>query len=130
MIQPNFLYVGSVFVAMLLSGFVVSRSGQPYPALTFNLHKFIGLGLGGWLIKIVYDRHQLLALEPSQISVLVLTVTLFVVTVIAGGLLSVQAEGGLQSFSPTAWTNISRVHQILPYLILLATAFTLYQLFF
>ena len=89
--QPNFIYLALLFVAMLFSGFRVSRSGQPYPTLIFNLHKFIGLGLGGWLIKIVYDRHQALALESSQISVLALTVFLFVVTVVAGGLLSVQA---------------------------------------
>ncbi len=127
---PNFIYIALLFVAMLLSGFRVSRSGQSYPFLTFNLHKFIGLGLGIWLVKIVYDRHQTLALEASQISVLGGTILLFIITVVAGGLLSAQSEGGLRSFPDGVWIGISWIHQYLPYLILLATAFSLYRLFF
>lgn len=127
--QPNFVYFGLLFVSLLLSGFWVSHLGQPYPTLVFTLHKFIGLGLGIWLVKIVYERNQALTLETSQISILTLTVLLFAVTVVAGGLLSVQSEGKLQKFPPAAWVGLERVHQLLPYLILLTTALTLSRLF-
>jgi len=127
--QPNFLYLALLFLAMLFSGFRVSRSKKPYPVLIFTLHKFIGLGLGGWLVKIVYDRNRFQALETSQISVLVLTVALFVITVIAGGLLSVQADGGLQKIPATVWVGVERLHQFLPYMIFFATALTLSRLF-
>ncbi len=126
---PNFVYLALLFVALLFAGFWLSRLGQPYHSAVFNLHKLIGLGLGIWLVKIVYERQQVLALEASQISVLVFTVTLFAITVIAGGLLSVQSAGGLKSFPPVAWVGIQRVHQFLPCLILIATALTLYRLF-
>jgi len=127
--EPNFVYLALLFVALLFAGFWVSRLGQPYHSAVFNLHKFIGLGLGVWLVKIVYERQQVLALEASQISILVLTVTLFAITVIAGGLLSVQSAGGLKRFPPALWVGIERVHQFLPYLILFVTALTLYRLF-
>ena len=127
--QPNFLYLALLFVAMLFSGFWVSHSRKPYPVLIFTLHKFIGLGLGGWLVKIVYERNQFQAFEASQTSLLIFTVALFVVTVIAGGFLSVQADGGLQNFPSMVWGGIERLHQFLPYLILFATALTLSRLF-
>ena len=127
--QPNFVYLALLFVAMLFSGFGVSRLGKPYPVLVFTLHKFIGLGLGGWLVKIVYDRNQFQVLETGQISVLVLTVTLFAITVIAGGLLSVQADGSLQKIPSVVWVGVERVHQFLPCVILFATTFTLYKIF-
>ena len=127
--QIKFVYTGAFFVGMILSGFWVSRSGKPYNTLIFTTHKFIGLGLGFFLIKTVYNRQQLFTLEPSQISTLAFTVILFILTVIAGGLLSIQAEGGLQQIGESVWVGITRVHKFFPYLIVLSTAFTLYQLF-
>ncbi len=55
-IQIKFVYTAVFFVWMILSGFWVSRSGKPYNTLIFTIHKFIGLGLGAFLIKTVYDR--------------------------------------------------------------------------
>ena len=127
--QVNFVYTGAFFVGMLLSGFQVSRSGKPYNTLIFTLHKFIGLGLGAFLIKMVYDRQQIFALQTNQISAIIFTIILFTLTVIAGGLLSVQAEGGLKQISESMWVGITGLHQFFPYLIVLSTAFTLYQLF-
>ena len=127
--QPNFVYLALLFVAMLFSGFWVSRLGKPYHTLVFTLHKFIGLGLGAWLVKIIYERNQLLTLTNSQISVVALTVFLFAVSVVAGGLLSVQAAGGLKKIPAKVWTGVEGVHQFLPYMILFATSLTLYRLF-
>ena len=127
--QPNFVYLALLFVAKLFSGFWVSRLGKPYNALVFTLHKFIGLGLGAWLVKIVYDRNQILSLTNSQISVLALTVFLFVVTVVAGGLLSIQAEGGLKKVPAKVWNGVEGVHQFLPYMILFSTALLMFRLF-
>ena len=127
--QVNFVYTGAFFVGMLLSGFWVSRSGKPYKILPFNIHKFIGLGLGVFLIKMIYEKQLLFTLEANQVSAIILTVILFILAVIAGGLLSVQAEGGLKQISEPIWLGITRVHKFLPYLIVLSTAFTLYQLF-
>ncbi len=61
---------------------------------------------------------------------LVLTIFLFLFTVIAGGLLSIRAEGGLQQLGESAWAGIIKVHQFFPYLIALVTVLTLYRLFF
>ena len=127
--QSTVTNIGLFLLFILLSGFWVSRSGKPYKIFPFNIHKFIGLGLGVFLIKMVYEKQQLFTLEANQISAIILTLILFILIVIAGGLLSVQAKGGLKQISEPLWVGITRLHKFFPYLIVLSTAFTLYQLF-
>ena len=127
--QPNFFYLVLLFVALLLSGLWVSRLGKPYHTLIFTLHKFICLGLGFWLIRIVYDRNQILVLTNTQILVLALAVLLFIITVAAGGLLSVEADGGLHDLDARILQAFSLVHKFFPVVILVSTVVMLYLFF-
>ena len=96
-INSQTIYTGLFFLFILLSGFWVARTGKPYNTVVFNIHKFIGLGLGYFLIRIVYLTNQAAPLNAIQWTAIAVTVFLFVFTVAAGGLLSILAEGGLKN---------------------------------
>ena len=128
--NPELTYTGIFFLFLLLSGFWVSRSRKPYPAGIFNLHKFIGLGLGIFLIRTVYATNQIASLGREQWTAVVFTVLMFILTVVAGGLLSVFAEGGLKNVESSAGNVVKLVHKLAPYGIILATGWTLYLLLF
>ena len=113
---------------ILLSGFWVSRSGKPYSTSIFTVHKLIGLGIGIYLIRMVYLTHRAAPLNGTQWAAIVVTVLLFVIAVAAGGLLSVLAEGGLQNMGAAAQKAIELLHKIFPYVIVVSTGVTVYLL--
>ena len=120
-IQIKFFATGLFLLFIFLSGLWVSRSGKPYNVFIFNIHKFIGLGMGAFLITTVYRFNQAVPLSPIETTSIVITVLLFLITVAAGGLLSVEKEMPLL---------VSLVHKFSPYLIVLSTAATLYLLLY
>ena len=128
--QSTIMSTGIFFLFILLSGFWVSRSGKPYNTFIFTVHKLIGLGAGIFLIRTVYLIHQATPLSPAQWIAIVVTVLLFILTVAAGGLLSVLAEGGLQILGAAMQRAIELAHKILPYVIVVSTGVTLYLLLF
>ncbi len=119
------IYAGLFFLLIFLSGFWLSRSGKPYGALLFNLHKLIGLGAGVYLALTVYRSHQAAPLSPLQLALVAATALVFVVLVVAGGLLSAHAEGSLRSLSPAMVAALTLAHHLLPYLAVLGAATTL-----
>ena len=128
MLDPKILYTGVFFLFILMSGFWVSRSGKPYPSGVFNIHKLIGLGAGVFLVRTVYLTHQVTPLSAAQWLATGLTALLFIISVAAGGLLSILAEGGLKNMGESTQNAISLAHKFLPYLIMAATGGTLYLL--
>jgi len=128
--NSKMIYTGIFFLFIFLSGFWVSRLGKPYNGLFFNIHKLIGLAVGIFLIRTVYLTHQVAPLSPIQWTAIAVTVLLFLFTVIAGGLLSVLAEGGLENMGQTMQRDIELVHKISPYLIVVSTGVALYLLLF
>jgi hypothetical protein len=108
-----------LFVLIFLSGLWVSGSGKPYGILPFTIHKLVGLAAGVLLAVIVYHTHQAAPLGLLEIAAIVVTVLLFIGTVTAGALLSIDKP------IPSV---ILRLHQVLPVLALLSTTGTLYLL--
>jgi hypothetical protein len=104
---------------MFLSGFWLSRAGKPYPGGKFNLHKFIGLGTGAFLIVMVYRVHQAVPLSAVQVTAVAITALLFIINVIAGGLVS------LSKPMPGA---VKLIHKVFPYLCAIAAVVTIYFL--
>jgi len=107
------------FLSMFLFGYWLQRMGKPYNGLIFNLHKLIGLGLGVFLIITVVNAQHAADFGVAQIAAVVITVLLFLCTVIAGGLVSINRP------IPVA---ISWAHKVLPYITLVSTVVTLYIL--
>ena len=128
--NSEMFYTGIFFLLMLLSGFWVSRSGKPYNSFIFNIHKFIGLGIGYYLIRTVYLANQATPLNGLQWAAIIVTILLFIVAVLAGGFLGVLAEGGLKNMAASMRNVVSLVHKFSPYLIMVATGLTLYLLLF
>ena len=129
-IQTKSLIVGLFFLFIFLSGFWLSRSGKPYNSGIFNVHKLIGLAAGIFLIVTVSRLHKVEPFNPIQMTMLVITVLIFVCLVVAGGLLGVQAQGELGNASPFLLDAIGIIHKTFPYLAALSTAATLYLLLF
>ena len=129
-LNSEMLYTGIFFLFMLLSGFWVSRSGKPYHSGIFNIHKFIGLGIGTYLIRTVYLTNQAAPLNGLQWAAIIVTILLFIFAVIAGGLLSILAEGGLKNMRASMQKAVELVHKFSPYVIIVATGWTLYLLLF
>lgn len=111
------IITGILFLFLFAFGFILSRTGKPYSTLLFNVHKFIGLGLGVFLIVTFNQIHTAVPLSPAEIAVLVVTALLFAVTIVAGGLLD-----ALES-APLAFTVL---HHWLPYFTAVSTAVSLY----
>jgi hypothetical protein len=110
--STKFISAGLFFFFIFLSGFWLSRTGKPYSTLIFTIHKLVGLALGIFLILTVYRVHQLGTFTPVQIAVIVVTVLLFITTVAAGGMLSVDKPMPLV---------VSWMHKLLPYVAVLST---------
>jgi peptidoglycan/LPS O-acetylase OafA/YrhL len=110
---------GLLFVLIVLSGLWVSGSGKPYSTFPFTIHKLAGLAAGILLAVIVYQTHRVDALSLLEIAAIVVTVLLFVGTVVAGALLSIDQD---------APTVVLRLHQVVPVVTILAAAGTLYIL--
>jgi ABC-type multidrug transport system permease subunit len=115
-IQLRIIGVGLLFVLIFLSGFRLRRSGKPYHTLLFNFHKLMGLGTLVYLFLMVRQVHRLAPLAPPAITASVITGLCFVVTIIAGGLVSIERPmpGAVK------WT-----HKLMPYLTLLSSTATL-----
>lgn len=127
-INSKALNIGLLFLFILISGFWVSRSGKPYNSLIFNVHKLIGLAAGIFLIRIVYLTNQAAPFNVAQWTSIAITVSLFLITVAAGGLLSILDAGDLQTISQPARTALSLVHKYSPYVIIISTTVTMYLL--
>lgn len=118
--QSRIFIAAVVFFMIFLTGFLLRRSGKPYPGLLFNIHKLIGLAAVVLLGITIYQLNQQNSLHKIEIAATIVAFLFFVATIITGGLTS------LQNPRPKA---ISVAHKLLPYLTTLSSAITLYFLF-
>jgi hypothetical protein len=112
---------GLALLFIILSGLWLSRSGKPFPVIVFTLHKLLTLGTLVFLAMMVYKVHQSTPLQSDQLITIVVTVICFIVMIITGGLLS------LEKIMPVI---ILRIHQLFPYLTVVALIFSFYLLIF
>jgi hypothetical protein len=115
--QLIFVFTGLFFLFIFLFGFRLSRSGKPYPAAVFNIHKLLALGAVVYLGVNIYNIHQVAPLSPVQIAAVVVTVLCFAATIATGGLLSVEKE--MPGF-------VLKLHQILLWVTVVSAAGMLY----
>lgn len=124
------IITGVFFAFVYLFGFWLSHSGKPFNSLIFNFHKLVGLAMGIFLILTVYRVHKTTPFSPVEILAITATIVIFMVLVVAGGLLSIQATSNLEITSQSIQTTISVTHKVFPYLAVLTTAGMLYLLLF
>ena len=120
-VQPKFYYIGILFIAIFVFGYLLSRQGKPYGALLFNAHKLVALGTIGFLGVLVYRRHQIEPLNGYQVNWVIAAIVISMVTIIIGGLLNTDLN------LPAA---VKATHKIFPYLTLFSNAAVAYTVFF
>ena len=83
------------------------------------VHKLSGLSAAVLLVVIVYRIHQAVALGPWEITVITVTLLLYISNIVSGGMLSTE------KIMPAI---IQKIHKFTAYPIVLATVLTLYLL--
>jgi succinate dehydrogenase/fumarate reductase cytochrome b subunit len=110
---------GVLFLVIFISGFWLSRAGKPYNVILSTVHKLIGLAAGVFLVVIIFQVNRTAGLSTTEWIVSVVTGLLFLVNGVSGGL--------VMTGNPMP-AILSTIHRIVPYLIVLSTAATLYFL--
>ena len=113
----KFLFAGLFFVFILLSGYWLSRTGKPINTVILTIHKLISLGAGVFLGITIYRIHQVTPLSPFEMAVVAVTLLFFIAMVATGGLLS--------TAKPMPGV-ILKVHQLMPYLVIISAFVSLY----
>lgn len=110
---------GISFLFILLSGFLLTRSGKPYGMLIFTIHKLVSVGMVVLLGITVRQAIQTMKLGTMAWLAVVVTGLFFLTTIVAGSLLSI---------SDAMPVIVYKMHQMTPYLTTIATLITLYSL--
>lgn len=119
-IQPKLISIGLLFVVIFIFGYLLSGQGKPYNALLFNAHKLIALGTMVFLVVQVYHQHQITPLDSSQLTWMISTVVIAIITIVIGGLLN--SDLNLPAV-------LRFTHKIFPYLTLASSAASAYFVF-
>ncbi len=113
------LYAGLFFLCIFISGFWLSRAGKPFNVALLTVHKLLSLAAFIFLAIILYRTQQSVGLSAAAWGAGIAAGMLFV---------SLIATGGLLSTGKMLPAIVLKIHQIAPYLTVLATAITLYLL--
>ncbi len=104
-----------LFLFVFLSGLWLNRSGRPINTIILTIHKLIALGTLIFIGVTVYQINQTAQLSTAAVVTAVITGVLFVVTIIAGGLLSLDRPVSAMSI----------VHKVGPFLTVAGTIVTM-----
>jgi hypothetical protein len=115
----SIIVAGLGFVVIFASGYWLSRAGKPYSVIVLTIHKLISLAAVVFLVIFMIQSNQAAALSAMELIAGVVT-GLF--------LLGLMATGGLLSVDKQMPVVVLRLHQIAPYLTVVAAAVTLYLL--
>ena len=118
--QVKLVIVGLLFVFIFLFGFILSRTGKPYPMFIFTLHKLLTLGTVVFLALSINKIAQVSPLNQVQILAVVVTSVLFLATI---------ATGGVISATTSAPEIVIKLHHVMPYLTLLSSAWMIFLMF-
>ncbi len=113
------ILLAAAFLLIFVTGLRLRRLGTPYGTVLLAIHKLIGLAAGVYLAITAFRDHQVTTLGSPAVAVTIVTLALFVVTIISGGLMSINKP------MPAI---VRRMHWVGPPLTLLSAAGTLYLL--
>lgn len=119
-LHARYLSMALFFIFIFSSGFWLMISGKPFNGIVFTVHKLVSIATLVFLGVMVSQVNQHNQLTAIQIAVIVSTGLFFLITIVSGGLLSIDKS------MPTI---ILIIHRIMPVLSLLSTALMLYLIF-
>ena len=117
--NTKFLIIGGLFVFMLVFGYWLSRLGKPYNTLILTFHKLIAVGTLVYLIVTVIKINKLAPLSPVLLATSIISLVLFLALAATGGILS-----GMKSVPEF----VHKIHQIVPYVLILTSGYGLVRL--
>ncbi len=120
-LQAKTIAIGVLFLIHFALGYVLTRSEEPYNTAILTVHKLASLAALVLIVLAAWQTYKDAGLESLAIAAVVITVILFVTTILTGGLLSADTQ------SPAAVTVI---HKVFPYLTVISTIITIYFLSF
>ena len=106
-----------MFVAIMGTGFWISKGGKPYNTVIFTLHKLISIAAVVLLTIITIQTNNSSGLNAAGLAGVITSGCLLVGTLVTGGMLSVD------KVMPSI---VIRMHQILPVLTTVSTGITLF----
>jgi hypothetical protein len=109
---------GVLFLFVFVSGFWLKNSGRPISTVSLTLHKLIALGTLIVIGVTIHQVNQVTALSAAAWAMVIVTAVLFAVTIITGGLLSLDRPV----------SALSIVHNLGPFLTAASAILTLYVL--
>ncbi len=116
-IQSRIAIIGVLSLCTLLSGIWLSNSGKPLNVVIFNIHKLIALATVIILAVTVYQSRADIGMRALVWGAVVVTGLLFLSLFITGALLSI--------IQPTNRVILT-IHNIVPLLVVVSTAVTVY----
>ncbi len=115
---PRIIVTGLLFILVFVSGFWLANSARPINTIILTIHKLIALGALILIGVMIYQVNQVAPLSSATIVATVITGVFFVVTIIVGGLLSLE--------QPV--TAVSIIHKVGPFLTVGGVIVTMYLL--
>lgn len=111
--------IALLVVFIILSGIALSRTGRPLNTLILTAHKLITVGTIVFLGVMAHRANQSTPLSAIELGLAVVTGLFFLAMIASGGMLSVEKP---------APAVVLRLHQIVPFLTVLATGGTMVML--
>jgi len=114
------LIAGVFFVFIIISGLWLSRSGRPLNVFILTIHKLISLATLAFLIVTIVRIHRETPLSSPAILISAITLIFFIILIGTGGFLSnAKALPGM----------ILRIHQIMPFFLMISTTGNLFLIY-
>lgn len=113
----KFILTGLLLAGMILTGFVVSRSGKPYSTLLLTFHKLVSLGALIYLSVNINHAMRIAPVSSIGLAVIILSAVLFI---------ALFATGGMISAMKAPPRIVLSIHHLIPYLLAASTLATLY----
>jgi len=111
----------------VVSGFVISNLEKPLSSPLFTVHKLVAIGTAILIGRGVYLLFKAGDLSALALIVFAITGLLFVALIVSGSLLSLVA-GTEVTLSAATLQIAQQIHQIVPLLVLAASALSIYVL--
>lgn len=108
-----------MFVAIIGTGFWISKGGKPYNTWIFTLHKLITIAAVVLLAIITVQTSRSSGLNAAGLAGIITSGCLLIGTMVTGGMLSVD------KVMPSI---VLKMHRILPFLTTISTGITLFIL--
>ena len=116
-LQAKYITIAILFIIHFILGYVLTRSGKPYSTALLTIHKLAALAALVLIVLAALQIYREAGLDNLAIAAVMITVILFVTTILTGGALSAAIQ---------PLTIVAGIHKIFPYLTLISTVVTIY----